>query len=78
MEELIQDISSSSEELYSADDETDAEATEKLLPCEEGEEGSVKEEPWWMVGLQVFFPFLVAGFGMVAAGLGTQIYYKIS
>jgi hypothetical protein len=80
MEELIKDLSSSSsseEELYSADDETDAEATAKLLPPDEGEGkeegGSVTEERWWTVGLQVFFPFLVAGFGMVAAGLGTQI-----
>ena len=66
--------SSSSEELYSADDETEDEAKEKLLPGGEKEGGlvGVGEERWWTVALQVFFPFLIAGFGMVAAGLGKQ------
>ena len=66
--------SSSSEELYSADDETEDEAKEKLLPGGEEEGGlvGVGEERWWTVALQVFFPFLIAGFGMVAAGLGKQ------
>ena len=27
------------------------------------------EEAWWQISIQVFFPYLVAGFGMVAAGL---------
>ena len=69
--------SSSSEELYSADDETEDESKEKLLPGQEGEEEKEKvggeEERWWVMGLQVFFPFLIAGFGMVAAGLGKQL-----
>ncbi len=27
------------------------------------------EEKWYIVGSQVFLPFMIAGFGMVAAGL---------
>jgi hypothetical protein len=76
MQDMARDVSSSSsEELYSADDEGEDESKEKLLPG--GEEGEVaggvrQQERWWTMGLQVFFPFLIAGFGMVAAGLGKQ------
>jgi hypothetical protein len=76
MEELGRTLSSSSEEeLYSADDETEDESKEKLLPGGEGAEqqgAGQGEERWWVMALQVFFPFLVAGLGMVAAGLGTH------
>lgn len=27
------------------------------------------EEKWYIIGSQVFLPFMIAGFGMVAAGL---------
>ena len=29
----------------------------------------ITDESSWQIGLQVFFPFLVGGFGMVAAGM---------
>lgn len=31
------------------------------------------DESWWTIGLQVFFPFLVAGFGTVGAGMVLDI-----
>ena len=30
---------------------------------------SAEEEKWYIIGSQVFLPFMIAGFGMVAAGL---------
>lgn len=30
-------------------------------------------EPWWQIGLQVFFPYIVAGLGMVGAGVVLNI-----
>lgn len=58
---------SSEEELYVADDETtDEEArldTVRILDT------TPKEEKWYAVAIQIFFPFIVAGLGMVAAGL---------
>ena len=67
--------SSSEEELYNADDETDGEMKENLLPTRTGcldiqiDGSSGHEEKWWALSLQIFLPFLVAGFGMVAAGM---------
>lgn len=31
------------------------------------------DESWWTIGLQVFFPFLIAGFGTVGAGMVLDI-----
>ena len=28
-----------------------------------------EDEPAWSIGLQVFIPYIIAGFGMVSAGL---------
>ena len=53
--------SSEDEELYSADDNPGAE-------LEPGEEAG-----WWATLLQILFPFLLAGLGMVAAGLVLDI-----
>ena len=55
--------SSEDEELYSADDNPGAE-----LECGPGEEAG-----WWATLLQILFPFLLAGLGMVAAGLVLDI-----
>jgi solute carrier family 41 len=30
---------------------------------------ALHDESSWQIGLQVFFPYMIAGFGMVAAGL---------
>lgn len=30
-------------------------------------------ETWWQIGLQVFFPYIVAGLGMVGAGVVLNI-----
>jgi hypothetical protein len=31
------------------------------------------DESWWTIGLQVFFPFIIAGFGTVGAGMVLDI-----
>ena len=61
---------SSEEELYNADIETEDEYRQNLLPgLEVMIESSSDQEKWWMITLQIFFPFLIAGFGMVGAGM---------
>lgn len=64
---------SSEDELYVADDETtDEEAKSSLLTASvvaNDKLGLQQQEKWWSVTLQILFPFLVAGLGMVAAGL---------
>ncbi|ELT98347.1 hypothetical protein CAPTEDRAFT_158449 [Capitella teleta] len=47
----------------SSGDEEEA-GIQRLLPVVE-----VQDETSWQIGLQVFFPYMIAGFGMVAAGL---------
>ena len=36
---------------------------------DENEKSGVSEESSWRIGLQVFFPFITAGFGMIFAGM---------
>jgi len=76
-----EDDSSSEEEIYKADnDETDEEFRTNLLPQSESADvlvqGSVQSgsrEHWWSVTLQILFPFIIAGLGMVAAGIVLDI-----
>lgn len=43
-------------------------ADEKLLRGSGLVDGGEVMEPWWQMALQVFFPYIVAGLGMVGAG----------
>ncbi|UYV62372.1 hypothetical protein LAZ67_2000323 [Cordylochernes scorpioides] len=63
--------------------EEDAEVREPLVIAEDGGELGVKlvgtgEETMWSVFLQVFIPFLIAGFGTVGAGLVLDQVQRIS
>ena len=46
----------------SNDDVTVVEPTTPRHPLEQ-------DEAWWQIAIQVFIPYMIAGFGMVAAGL---------
>lgn len=41
---------------------------EKVHRGSELVDGEEVMEPWWQIALQVFFPYIVAGLGMVGAG----------
>ena len=59
------------EERGAEDDSGISEATEEHLLVESREEprAEPRKETMWHVAIQVFIPFLIAGFGMMAAGL---------
>jgi len=56
---------SSEDELYVADDECDKDDHNLAIQSDSIE----TSEPWYSTLLQIFLPFIVAGLGMVAAGL---------
>ena len=68
------ETSESEEEIYNADMQSDEDFRENLLKSSNNVEvdhssrGS-KQESIWMLTLQILLPFLIAGLGMVSAGL---------
>ena len=53
--------------LVSPSDESDGEV--RVVRPHSPEHPLEQDEAWWQIAIQVFIPYMIAGFGMVAAGL---------
>lgn len=75
MEETVKPINSNEED-WNHNEETDESETmllNNLKMVTDPQEEEENEESFWLITFQVFFPFLIAGLGMVGAGLVLDI-----
>lgn len=74
MIEQLQPVEGKDSDWTNDSEEYESEVMIKNAPAKSLKEyGEEKEESFWLITFQVFFPFLIAGLGMVGAGLVLDI-----
>lgn len=73
MVEQLRPVETKDEDWTNDSEEAEFEVMIKDAPKSVKDYGEENEESFWLITFQVFFPFLIAGLGMVGAGLVLDI-----